>query len=97
MAERFAPGAQVRVRMDDPRVHTRAPRYVRGRRGTVLEVHGIHPLPDAVVAGRGPAAEPVYAVAFPSAELWAGDAADDEPFTGHRVIVNLWETYLEDV
>jgi hypothetical protein len=86
--ERFSPGARVLVRLDDPRVHTRAPRYVRGRRGTVVEVHGAHPLPDAVVAGSGPATEPVYAVAFDGADLWGeGD---------HRVIVNLWETYLEE-
>jgi hypothetical protein len=83
----LAPGARVRVRLDDPPVHTRAPRYVRGRTGVVVEVHGDHPLPDAIVVGEHPAPEPVYAVRFAAADLFgAGD---------HAVTVNLWHTYLE--
>lgn len=79
----------MRVRLDDPPAHTRAPRYVRGRTGTVIEVHGVHPLPDDVVAGAGePAREPVYAVRFAASELWgAGE---------HSVTVNLWDAYLEE-
>jgi nitrile hydratase len=87
MAERFAPGERVRVRVLDPARHTRAPRYVRGQVGTVVEVHGRHRLPDDVVAGAAEArVEPVYAVRFSARTLWgAGD---------HSVTVNLWETYL---
>lgn len=89
MAERFAPGAVVRVRLDDPPGHTRAPRYVRGHRGTVLTIHGEHPLPDAVVAGADPAdvGEPVYAVRFTADQLF-GEST-------HGVTVNLWASYLE--
>ncbi|MQA13686.1 MAG: nitrile hydratase subunit beta [Pseudonocardiaceae bacterium] len=87
MAERFGPGDRVRVRAVDPAGHSRAPQYVRGHRGTVVEVHGHHPLPDDVVAGTGPATQPVYAVRFGSGDLW-GEGA-------HSVTVNLWERYLE--
>ncbi|MGH9064969.1 MAG: SH3-like domain-containing protein [Acidimicrobiales bacterium] len=87
MAERFRPGDPVLVRAIDPPHHTRAPRYVRGRQGVVLEVHGAHRLPDDVVTGAGaPAVEPVYAVRFEAADLW-GEGA-------HSVVVNLWQTYL---
>lgn len=87
---RFGPGDRVRVRLDDPAVHTRAPRYVRGHSGTVLEVHGAHPLPDAVVTGDPePPVQPVYAVAFHADELFA-EGGD------HTVVVNLWDAYLEE-
>ncbi len=87
MAERFATGDRVVVRLDDPTTHTRAPRYVRGRTGTVLERHGRHPLPDAVVVGASPVpVETVYAVRFLAAELFGTGA--------HTVTVNLWDSYL---
>ncbi len=85
---RHSPGDRVRVRTSDPTVHTRAPRYVRGRVGVVVEEHGVHPLPDDVVAGTGPPAnEPVYAVRFAAADLWGSGT--------HSVTVNLWNAYLE--
>lgn len=89
MTERFAPGDRVLVRNDDPVGHTRAPRYVRGHRGTVLACQGRYPLPDAVVDGAEPAdaTQPVYAVQFAAAELWGQGA--------HSVTADLWEHYLE--
>jgi hypothetical protein len=89
VTERFAADTRVRVRLADPLGHTRAPRYVRGRAGVVVAVHGEHPLPDAVVAGADPqdVREPVYAVRFGSDELWGVD--------GHSVTIELWESYLE--
>jgi nitrile hydratase len=89
MTEALAEGTAVRVRLDDPRVHTRAPRYVRGRTGVVVGVHGAHPVPDAVVAHGEHRAEPVYAVRFAAADLFGeGD---------HAVIVNLWHDYVDVV
>jgi len=87
MAERFAGGQKVRVTQLDPPSHTRAPRYVRGQVGTIVGVHGVHRLPDDVVAHVAePRVEPVYAVRFPASALWgAGE---------HSVTVNLWESYL---
>jgi len=89
MADRFGPGARVRVRLSDPVGHTRAPRYVRGHEGVVVASGGTHPLPDMVVAAGDPRAgrEPVYSVRFASGELWG--------VAGHSVTVDLWESYLE--
>ncbi len=87
MSARLGRGDVVRVRLDDPAWHTRAPRYVRGRTGRVIDVHGVHQVPDDVVTGVNPVREePVYAVRFTAGELWgSGD---------HSVTVNLWERYL---
>lgn len=84
---RFAVGSRVRARPGDPDGHTRVPRYVRGHRGEVVGLHGDWKLPDAAVRGTL-LAEPVYAVRFSAAELW-GDGR-------HSVIVELWESYLEE-
>lgn len=88
MSERFRSGDRVLVRQVDAIGHTRAPRYVRGRVGTVIGVHGHHTLPDDVVARIAePRTEAVYAVQFPAQTLWGAG--------NHVVTVNLWETYLE--
>lgn len=77
----------MRVSPHDPPAHCRAPRYVRGHVGTVVEIHGDYRLPDHVVARvRPPAVETVYAVRFQATDLWGeGD---------HSVMVDLWESYL---
>jgi nitrile hydratase subunit beta len=84
---RFAAGDRVRARPADRDVHTRLPRYVRGHIGQVLEVRAIWPLPDEAVRGVS-RAEPVYAVRFPAAGLWEAGS--------HSVILDLWESYLEE-
>src|SRR4051794_5199180 len=50
---RFAPGDRVRSRNLNPPTHTRLPRYVRGRVGTVAGVHGCHVFPDVNAHGGG--------------------------------------------
>jgi hypothetical protein len=85
----LAPGARVRCRPQDPNRHNRAPRYVQGHIGAVVEACGSYALPDEVVASRGAVRlmVPVYTVAFTSSELWGeGD---------HSVTVDLWASYLE--
>jgi nitrile hydratase subunit beta len=84
---RFAAGARVRARSADPDGHTRLPRYARGHIGEVLEVRGTWPLPDAAVRGFR-RREPVYAVRFRAADLWGGGS--------HSVILDMWESYLEE-
>jgi nitrile hydratase beta subunit-like protein len=85
----FIPGARVRARLLDPDHHIRLPRYVRGHVGEVVEAEGDWPLPDDSARGMAaPRVETVYAVRFPAAKLWG---------TGtHSVIVDLWESYLEE-
>jgi nitrile hydratase subunit beta len=87
---RFGRGDRVRVRRIHPAGHTRCPRYVRGALGVIERVQGTDQLPDRAAYGLPTEAEPVYAVAFASQELW-GDS-DEPPWT---VLIDLFETYLE--
>jgi nitrile hydratase len=88
---RYQVGDRVRVRQIHPAGHTRVPRYVRGVCGEVLHVTPPFSYPDAAAHGLPPRNEPTYHVLFRAEDLW-GDAA------GHRetVVVQLWETYLEE-
>lgn len=91
-AARFRPGDAVRVRNLHQPGHTRAPRYVRGKQGVVLRVHGVYTFPDSNAHGRGQAPQPVYSVRFSARELW-GEGAP----AGDSVAIDLWESYLEGV
>jgi nitrile hydratase len=88
---RFAPGDAVRVREDAGWPgHTRCPRYVRGRCGTVLSVDGRSSLPDVEAHGDDRVDDVVYSVRFTAQELW-GPGADPSA----TVAVGLWQVYLE--
>ena len=88
---RYAVGDEVRVRAWHPRGHTRAPRYVQGKRGTVVRFDGAHDFDDIAAHGGGSVADPLYSVRFTSRELWGEAAAD-----GEVMHVDLFERYLED-
>jgi hypothetical protein len=83
------PGTKVRARLGDPDHHTRVPRYVRGHTGVIVEDTGKWPLPDDVAQRIDPPrVETVYAVRFPAGDLWGQGE--------HSVILDLWESYLEE-
>ena len=84
---RFAAGTRVRARAADPDGHTRLPRYARGHVGEVVAVRAAWQLPDEAVRGVS-RTEPVYAVRFTAAELWGSGS--------HSVILDMWESYLEE-
>ncbi len=88
----FSPGETVQVRKDHFRGHTRMPKYVRGKRGTVL-YQTTHAFPFASAAGHGIEAkkEPTYHVKFQASDLWSDADANA------TVVVDLWESYLEKV
>lgn len=90
---RFAPGDRVRARNLHPLGHTRLPRYVRGRRGTVERDHGVFAFPDAVAHGRGPRPQHVYSVSFSAEELWGADAPWGR--RGGSLHIDLFDDYLE--
>lgn len=95
IAPRFSVGDAVRaVRPAENRLvnggHTRLPAYAAGARGRVVLRHGAHVLPDSNAHGLGEAPEPLYAVAFLAADLWA---APENP--NDEVILDLWQSYLE--
>lgn len=87
---RFKAGDVVRARMINPPGHTRIPRYVRGRRGTIEKVHGVFVFPDTNAAEADEAPGWLYAVRFDGQELWGPDA---EP--GTSTYVDLWDAYLD--
>lgn len=96
-AARFQVGDCVRARNMHPAGHTRLPRYVRGRVGTVGLVHGCHVFADrhAATAPGQPfddRPEWLYNVVFDGRELWGVSA---EP--GSSVSIDAWEPYLEGV
>ena len=84
---RFAVGDTVRVREWHPLGHTRAPRYVQGKRGKVVRLDGVFSVPDVEYHCDRKRLEPTYSVRFEADELWG------EP--GDPVHVDLWESYLE--
>ena len=86
----FAVGAPVRVRDVHPRGHTRAPRYVRGKRGVIVHVAPKFSFPDTAAHGLAHREEHTYHVRFEASELWGSAAGSDE-----AVIVDLWASYLE--
>lgn len=86
---RFRVGDAVRMYAGEVPHHTRLPRYVRGRCGTIERVHGVHVFADAHASGRGEQPRWLYHVGFDARELWPDAQA------GVRVAVDAWEPYLE--
>ena len=85
-------GEKVRARNIHPIGHTRLPRYARGKVGTIVIDHGVHPLPDTSAHGLGDNRQHLYSVRFPSRELW-GEQASERDF----VYLDLWDSYLERI
>jgi len=86
----FKRGDQVRTKNIHPLTHTRLPRYVRGRVGTIERVLGCHVFPDSNASGAGENPQWLYTVRFDGGELWGPDG--DPTVT---VSVDAWEPYLE--
>ena len=85
----FAVGDAVRTMDLDPAGHTRLPRYVRRRTGTVTAILPAQVFPDSAAHFLGEDPQHVYSVEFGSAELWGPGA---EPF---GLTIDLYEPYLE--
>lgn len=90
-AARFRPGDHVRARNQHPPGHTRQPRYVRGRIGTIHEHYGAHVFPDRNALGHREG-QHLYSVRFEASELWGAQATRRT-----AIYVDLWEDYLEPV
>jgi nitrile hydratase len=87
---RFQVGQQVRARNCNPVGHTRLPRYVRGRHGTIDRDHGVFIFPDTHAVNGDTAPQHVYSVRFSAQELWGPEARAHE-----SVYVDLWDDYLD--
>jgi nitrile hydratase len=89
-APRFARGQRVRARNLNPLGHTRLPRYVRGRLGSIASARGAFVFPDTNAHFHGENPQHVYSVRFGARELWGEGAAARD-----AVYLDLWEDYLE--
>lgn len=87
---RFAPGDRVRARVLHPQGHTRLPRYLRGKQGTVERYRGFYVFPDSSAHGLGEDPQALYNVRFDATEVW-GEAAERRA----AVHIDMWESYLE--
>jgi len=89
IAPRFGVGDSVKVGNINISGHTRLPRYVRGRVGTVAKLYSAQDIQDHVPESeKGP--QPVYSVRFEGSELW-GDTAE----ANQVLYIDMWESYLE--
>ena len=87
---KFEVGDDVVARRLSPVTHTRLPRYIRGKRGRIVRVHGVFALPDSNAIGGGHNAQYVYSVCFDAAELWGPQGRK-----GDRLYIDLWDDYLD--
>jgi len=83
-------GQLVRTRKINPVGHTRLPRYVRGRTGTIVRDHGVFVFPDSNAQFQGEQPQHLYSVRFSARELWG-----DETNACDSVYLDLWDAYLE--
>lgn len=93
LPSRFHSGERVRARNLNPVGHTRLPRYVRGKLGTIVRESGVLNLEDTDAEGYslpGDKPQHVYLVRFAARELWGEQAGRSD-----AVMIELWEDYLE--
>jgi nitrile hydratase len=87
---KFKPGDPVVARSINPVGHTRLPRYVRGRRGTIHSDHGVFAFPDTNAMSRDPKPQHCYSVRFTARELWGPQVPARD-----SVYVDLFDDYLD--
>ena len=90
VSARFEVNQRVRARTMHPAGHTRLPRYVRGKIGTVERDHGIYVFPDTNALFLCENPQHVYSVRFAARELWGDQASPRD-----AVYLDLWDDYLE--
>jgi nitrile hydratase subunit beta len=89
-AAHFHAGQRVRARNINPVGHTRLPRYVRGKIGTIERNADVEELQDSDIQGLGAKQQQVYTVRFAARELWGEQANQHD-----SVYADMWAGYLE--
>jgi ribosomal protein L21E len=87
---RFKVGDPVMALNLNPATHTRLPRYVRGKTGNVVLVHGVFCFNDTNAHGLGHKPQHVYTVSFTARELWGPQASAHDTMR-----IDLFDDYLE--
>ena len=86
---RFGVGARVVAVGTEAEGHTRLPRYVRGKQGTIARLDRAFVYPETNALDEGENPEWCYCVRFEPDEVWGADAEERTP-----VYVDVWESYL---
>ena len=89
VAAGFKPGDKVMIANINPVTHTRLPRYVRGKTGTVERDHGVFVFPDTNAELKGEKPQHVYSVRFNSTELWGAKGTSSD-----KLYIDMFEDYL---
>lgn len=87
---RFKVGDSVRARNVNVSGHTRVPRYVRDKVGTVHLSHGFFTFNDSMANDGLENSQSVYSVRFMATELW-GDQANPRD----SLYIDLWDDHLD--
>ena len=90
IAARFQSGQAVRALNINPVTHTRLPRYVRGKSGTIERDHGVFAFMETTALSLGDKPQHLYSVRFSARELWGKQAAPQD-----AVYLDLYDDYLE--
>ncbi|WP_448647408.1 SH3-like domain-containing protein [Pseudomonas mohnii] len=72
-----------------PATHTRLPRYIRGKKGTVMFDHGVFVFPDTTAERQGEQPQHCYSVCFTFQELWGPEASATD-----SLYIDLFESYV---
>ena len=86
----FQVGDKVTAKVIHPAHHTRLPRYIRGKQGTVEKINGAFLLPDSNAHGDAENPQHNYSVRFSARELWGSDAPPKD-----CLFIDLFESYME--
>lgn len=89
---KFKVGDKVRARNMHPKTHTRLPRYLRGRVGTIESQPDAFKFADDLAERAGSNPKHVYNIRFEAEELWGPQAGPRD-----AVYIDLYEPYLEAV
>ncbi|MFK0382341.1 nitrile hydratase subunit beta [Agrobacterium sp. NPDC090273] len=88
--QNYKVGDKVTARLKAVPGHTRLPRFVWGKTGTIVSYAGTYPMPDTIAHRKGENPEPSYTVVFDGKELWGEQA---EP--NSSVVLDLFESYMD--
>ncbi len=97
---RFKPGDRVVVRNINPLGHTRAPRYIRCKQGSIARDYGVFIFPDTNALVKGPSPQHLYSVRFAGSEVWGPEVLDPQDLGREApakdvVYIDLWDSYLD--
>ena len=87
---KFQVGDRILARNLNPMHHTRIPRFIRGKRGEIVQDHGVFLLADTNAHGGPDKPQHVYSVKFSACELWGEDAPAKD-----TVCIDLHDDYMD--